>query len=216
MMNDQTEEETKPQAIDEHADSTAVRPSEPLSLSQAFGGTSPLRALLETILLAAVLFMVINVTTGRFQVHGSCMEPTLHTGQYVIVSKMVYWFHPPERGDVIVLQPPGGQEEDYIKRVIGLPGEAIEIRDGVVWVDGLVIDEPYVATPPAYTGAWRLGENQYLVLGDSRNNANDSHTWGALPEENIIGKAWLSYWPPEEWGLIDHYAFQEEIGKEMY
>ena len=182
---------------------------EPVSLARAFGGRSLLREVLETVLLALLLFLVLNTVTARFQVQGSCMEPTLHSGQYLIVSRLTYWVHPPERGDVVILHPPNNPSDDYIKRIVGVPGERIEIRDGEVWVDGILLHEPYVAGPPTYSDSWNLGEGGYLVLGDNRNNASDSHSWGVLPQENIVGKAWLCYWPPEEWGMVAHHAFPE-------
>jgi signal peptidase I len=182
---------------------------ERVSLARAFGGRSLVREVLETVLLTAVLFLVVNTITGRSQVNGSSMEPTLHDGQYLIIGKVTYWIHPPERGDIIVFHPPNNVGEDYIKRIVGLPGERIEIRDGRVWVDGVVLDEPYISGPPNYPGAWTLGEEEYLVLGDNRNNSSDSHSWGPLQEESILGKAWLSYWPPEYWGPVDHHTFPE-------
>ncbi len=180
---------------------------ERVSLARTFGGPSMLREILETILLTIIIFVVLNITTGRFQVRGSSMEPTLHDGQYMIISKLIYWIHPPERGDVIVFRPPNGSGDDYIKRVVGLPGEQVEIRDGVVSVGGILMDEPYIANPGFYSGVWELGDGQYFVLGDNRRNSSDSHSWGVFPGENIVGKAWLCYWPPEEWGLTAHHVF---------
>ncbi|MFL7792104.1 MAG: signal peptidase I [Anaerolineae bacterium] len=191
--------------------SEPTRPSdhERVSLARTFGGRSPLREVLETVLLTVMLFLVINTFTGRSQVNGSSMEPTLHNGQYLIISKVSYWIHSPERGDIIVLHPPSNVGEDYIKRVVGLPGERIEVRDGKVWVDGVVLDEPYISTSLGYSESWDLGEGEYVVLGDNRNNSDDSHKWGPLAEEDIVGKAWLCYWPPEQWGLVEHHDFSE-------
>ncbi len=132
------------------------------------------------------------------------MEPTLHNGQYLVISKVTLWLHPPERGDVIVFLPPNNPNEDYIKRIIGLPGERVEIRDGAIWVDEVLVEETYIANPTPYAGAWSLGDKEYFVLGDNRGNSSDSHSWGLLPEENIVGKAWLCYWPPENWGMVTH------------
>jgi signal peptidase I len=182
---------------------------ERVSLARAFGGRSLLREILETILLTAILFVVINTLTGRSQVNGSSMEPTLHDGQYLIITKIAYWFHSPGRGDIVVLHPPTSVGEDYIKRIIGLPGEQIQVRDGQVWVNGAALDEPYVASAPGYSGSWTLGDDEYLVLGDNRNNSSDSHSWGPIQEGSIVGKAWFSYWPPEHWGLVDHRVFPE-------
>lgn len=182
---------------------------ERVSLARTFGGRSLLREVLETILLTVILFLVLNATTGRFQVRGSSMEPTMHDGQYLVISKLTYWIHPPERGDIIVFHPPHDPAEDYIKRIVGLPGERVEIRDGVVWVDGTVLEESYIASHASYSNAWSLGDEEYFVLGDNRSNSDDSHNWGMLPQENIVGKAWLCYWPPEAWGLVAHCTFPE-------
>jgi len=188
---------------------TLSRPAEDedISLARTFGGRSSLREILETILLTAILFLILNTTTARFQVRGSSMEPTLHNGQYLVISKVTYWIHPPERGDIIVFQPPNNPDEDYIKRVVGLPEEQVEIHDGTVWVDGDPLEETYIANPVPYSGAWSLGEKVFFVLGDNRSNSSDSHSWGLLPQENIIGKAWLCYWPPENWGIVAHQSF---------
>ena len=180
------------------------------SLSRSFGIRSWLQDLLETLLLAIAIFLVINTLTGRYQVHGQSMEPSLHDGQYLIASKVTYWLHPPERGDIVVLHPPAGQGSiPYIKRVIGLPGDEVEIHDGRVWVNGIALNEPYISGPPAYQNHWVVEENDYFVLGDNRNNSSDSHAWGLLPNENIIGKAVFCYWPPEYWGAMPHYAYPE-------
>ena len=182
---------------------------ERVSLARAFGGRSLLRETLETILLTVIIFLVLNTATGRFQVRGSSMEPTLHDGQYLVISKVAYWIHPPEQGDIIVFHPPNSPADDYIKRVVGLPGEQMEIRDGVLLVDGVVLEESYVVNPGFYSGMWNLEDGQYFALGDNRRNSSDSHSWGVLPQENIVGKAWLCYWPPEHWGLVTHHDFSE-------
>lgn len=183
--------------------------TQPLSLSRQFGGRSLVREILETALLALVTFLVLNTLTGRFQVRGSSMEPTLHDGQYLVVSKLAYWLSTPKRGDVIVFHPPNGLSDDYIKRIVGLPGEQVRIRQGSVSVDGVSLEEPYVVRGGAYSGTWTLGNDEFFVLGDNRGNSSDSHTWGTLPGQNIVGKAWLCYWPPEAWGLVDHHTFPE-------
>ena len=171
------------------------------------------RDVLETLLLAAVIFVLVNTLTGRYEVQSISMEPTLHEGQYLIVSKLSYWIRPPQRGDVVVLDPPDQRSTiPYIKRVIGLPGEHVQVRDGRVWINGVALNEPYVSGPALYQEDVVLAEDQYLVLGDNRNNSSDSHVWGALPEENILGKAVFRYWPPEKWGIIPHYPFPELEG----
>jgi len=183
---------------------------EETSLSRSFGIRSWLQDALETLLLAIILFLAINTLTGRYQVHGQSMEPSLYDGQYLIASKVAYWLHLPERGDIVVLDPPNQQSEvPYIKRVIGLPGDVVEVRDQRVWVNGISLAEPYIKAAPNYTGNWVVDEEMYLVLGDNRNNSSDSHAWGLLPKSNILGKAIFCYWPPERWGAIPHYSYGE-------
>jgi len=180
---------------------------QPVSLARTFGGQSLLRDLVETLILTLIIFFVVNALTGRFQVRGSSMEPSLHSGQYLIVSKLAYWIGQPQRGDIVVFEPPNGTGEDYIKRVVGLPGERVEIRDGSVWINGYRLQEPYIASRVPYSGSWTLGSDEYFVLGDNRANSSDSHSWGPLPRENLVGKAWLCYWPPQTWGVMPHYRF---------
>ena len=173
------------------------------------------RDLAETLVLALIIFAIVNTFTGRYEVQSISMEPTLHEGQFLIVSKMAYWLHSPQRGDIVVLDPPNGQGSiPYIKRVVGLPSEHIQVKDGRVWVNGIALNEPYISGPPMYLEDIVLGENDYLVLGDNRNNSSDSHIWGTLAREKIIGKTVFRYWPPEKWGIIPHHMFPELEGKQ--
>jgi signal peptidase I len=165
----------------------------------------------ETILLAAIVFFLVNTATGRFRIDGSSMEPNLHDGQYVLINRLVYKLYPPQRGDVIVFRRDG--RRDYIKRVMALPGETVEIRDGQVLVDGRALSEPYLREAGLYSMASRtIGPNEYFVLGDNRNNSSDSHNWGSVPLDAIDGKAWLVYWPPEKWGFVPHYSYPDLAG----
>jgi signal peptidase I len=165
------------------------------------------RDILITIILALVIFLLLHFTVQSFIVVGSSMQPNFQDGERLIVNKVAYKLHEPERGDVIVFLPPDGMKEDLIKRIIGLPGETVEVRDGVVYVDGLPLDEPYIKNPPTYQYSKEtVPKNEYWVLGDNRNNSNDSHTGWTVPREDIIGKALLLIWPPGEWGLVPSYA----------
>ncbi len=170
-----------------------------------------LRELIETLLLAAILFLLINTFTGRYEVLSVSMEPTLHEGQRLIVSKASYWLHPPERGDIIVIKPLHSDADaiPLIKRVIGLPGDQVEARDGRIWVNDTAINEPYIAGPPNYQNRWTVEAGYYFVLGDNRNNSSDSHSWGVIPGANVIGKAVFRYWPLEKLGTFPHYTFTE-------
>lgn len=172
--------------------------------------SSLFREMVETILLAAIVFLLVNAATGRFRIDGSSMEPTLHNGEYVIINRLVYKLHSPERGDVIVFRRDG--RRDYIKRVLGLPGETIEIRRGQVFINGQAVPEPYLQERSTYSTEPRtIGPDEYFVLGDNRNNSSDSHNWGTVPFDAIDGKAWIIYWPPQNWGTVPHYAYQDML-----
>ena len=158
--------------------------------------------ILETVVLSAVLFVGINAISARIRVDGFSMEPTLHNGEFVIVNKLAYRFGDPTHGDVIVFRYPRDPDQEYIKRVIGLPGDRIRIINGEVYVNDERIDEPYIAAAPRYQSEWRVPDESLFVLGDNRNNSSDSHNWGPVPLDYVIGKALFVYWPPESWGSI--------------
>ena len=132
------------------------------------------------------------------------MMPSLNPGQYLIINKVVYKLHPPDRGDIIVFHHPRSPERDLIKRVVGVPGDVVDVRKGAVYVNDVLLDEPYVLQPGRYSGHYELGPDEYFVLGDNRPNSDDSRNWGTVKGDQIVGKAWLSYWPPGEWGTVPH------------
>jgi signal peptidase I len=163
----------------------------------------------ETIVLTLLIyFLVRTFLFENYRVLGHSMDPTLENDQFLVVNKLGYRFHEPERGDIIVFRDPRTDERKLIKRVIGLPGEVLEIKDGQVYVDDYLLDESYVANPGRYSlPATPIPEGQYFVLGDNRNNSSDSHNWGTLSRREIVGQAWISYWPPRLWGLIPHETY---------
>jgi signal peptidase I len=160
--------------------------------------------LLETLLLSLLLFFAINAISARIRVDGSSMEPTLHSGEFMIVNRLAYKLGSPQIGDVVVFHPPSNPEQEYIKRVIGLPGDRVAIANGQVSVNDQVLDEPYIATPPEYEKFMTVPPDMLFVLGDNRNNSLDSHNWGPVGLDQVIGKAVMVYWPPTEWGLVEH------------
>jgi signal peptidase I len=168
------------------------------------GFLSFLRDVLETLVLALVLFVSVNVISARIRVDGASMEPTLVTGEYVIVNRISYKLGSPQRGDIIVFHYPKDPSQEYIKRVIGLPGDEVEVKNGIVYVNGQALDESYLKVKTNYPGTWRVPQGQLFVLGDNRNNSSDSHDWGTVPMDYVVGKAVLVYWPPPDWGLIEH------------
>lgn len=159
---------------------------------------------LETIVLSLVLFLGINAISARIRIESISMQPTLYAGDYVIVNKIAYKLGEPSRGDVVVFHyPPDPGREPYIKRVIGLPGDQVVVRDNQVLVNGVALDEPYINSAPNYDGEWSVPEDSLFVLGDNRNNSSDSHSWGMVPLKNVIGKAEVVYWPPAEWKVLN-------------
>jgi len=173
-----------------------------------------LRDILGTLILAVVIFFLLQATVQTSIVVGPSMKPSFQGGERLLINKAVYFFHEPERGDVIVFHPPNNGQGDYIKRIIALPGESVEIKEGTVYIykngNAILLDEPYIKALPSYTIRQRqIRENHYFVLGDNRNNSNDSHKGWTVPRQNIIGKAWLSIWPPTEWELVPRYPLPE-------
>jgi signal peptidase I len=165
------------------------------------------REIIETIVLTVVIFTAINFVSGRFRIEGPSMLPSLNPGQYLIINKVVYRLHPPARGDIVVFHHPRNPDRDLIKRVVGVPGDVVEVRKGTVYVNGTQLDEPYVLDPGTYSGHYELGADEYFVLGDNRPNSDDSRNWGTVKGDQIVGKAWLSYWPPKEWGAVPHSSY---------
>jgi len=157
------------------------------------------------ILVGLAVFALFQVTIGSFKVHGSSMLPTIEEGDYIMVSKATYFFHEPQRGDIIVLRSPQNNS-DLIKRIIALPGDTVEIRDDTVFINGTPLVEPYYLEPPHYiVPPQEIPNGNYFVLGDNRNNSSDSHRGWTVPRKNIVGKAWITYWPPYRWDTIEHY-----------
>ena len=156
----------------------------------------------ETLILSIVLFAAINAVSARIRVDGASMEPTLQSGEFVIVNKLAYLFGEPTTGDVIVFHFPRDPDQEYIKRIIGLPGDRVEIKNGEVYVNDRVLDEDYIAASPVYEDILEVPGDSLIVLGDNRNNSSDSHNWGPVPLDYVIGKAMFVYWPPTEWGVL--------------
>ena len=185
------------------------------------------REFFEAVLLALVVFLVIQTSVQNFKVDGPSMNPTLEHGQFLLVNKVVYFkidlenlsriipfwrvdntrerfaVHPPERGEVIVFHYPKDPKRDFVKRVIGVPGDKISIREGTVWVNGAAISEPYItAHDNSNMSELKVEQKNYFVLGDNRPGSSDSRKGWRVPEENILGKVWIVYWPLSSWALL--------------
>ena len=200
--------------------------SPPTAKSQA---GRAVREIVETLLLAALIFFLVRLVVLNFRVDGESMLPNLDDGQMLLVNRNAYQFvdaggnryypfDPPERGDVIVFDPPTGSDKPYIKRIIGLPGEEVTFGDGNVFIDGDLLQEDYI-NDRTRCGARSdncdviVPEGYVYVLGDHRSNSSDSRVFGPVPVENVVGKAWLSYWPVDDVGFVPHEAYSD-IGEE--
>ncbi|NEQ32176.1 MAG: signal peptidase I [Leptolyngbya sp. SIO4C5] len=166
---------------------------------------------IQTVGLSIVLALGIRhfVAEARYIPSGS-MEPTLQINDRLVVEKISYHFNQPDRGDIVVFWPPdnlfpaGGRRDAFIKRIIGLPGDTVEVSGGQVFVNEQALAEDYIKAPPNYQwGPETVPPEQYLVLGDNRNSSFDSHSWGFVPQENIIGRAVVRFWPPSRVGGLD-------------
>ena len=198
------------------------------------GSGTPLRAMLqeilETILFTLLIFFLVRTVIQNFRVDGASMEPNLHTGQYIMVNRLIYFhldlniprrwlqregdveprlaylFHLPRRGDIVVFEYPRDSSRDFIKRVIGLPGEMVEIRDHQALINGIPLQEPYLpesaTTQMGDMAPVQVPANTVFVMGDNRGNSSDSRNWGPLPLNRIVGQAWFTYWPSRYWGAI--------------
>jgi signal peptidase I len=160
--------------------------------------------ILQTVALAGVFYLAISLLTARVVVEGPSMRPTLLSGEWIVVNRLTYKVGSPQRGDVIVFLPPtNAQTDDLIKRVIGLPGEELEIRNGSVWINGAPLNETYISGTTYPDDRWVLGADELFVMGDNRGLSLDSRSFGPVAMKEVVGKAWLIYWPPSEWGPLD-------------
>lgn len=164
-----------------------------------------LREVAETVIPAVVIALVINLFLAQAtQVLGQSMEPNLHSAQRVVVEKVTYrLLHGPRRGDIVVIDLPE-QTEMLIKRVVGLPGEIIEVRSGKVHIEGQPLDEPWTTNPGGSDyGPQTVPPLHVFVMGDNRGASNDSRNFGSVPIDHVVGRAWFSYWPPEYVGVVE-------------
>lgn len=167
---------------------------------------NPLMEIFRFSLIAILIVVPIRLFIAQpFIVSGASMETTFHSGEYLIVDQVTYHFEKPNRGDVIIFRYPRDPSKFFIKRVIGLPGDTISIEDGVITITneanpkGMILSEEYAETmPPAAKFVEKVGEREYFVMGDNRDESSDSRSWGVLQEERIVGRAWLRLFPPQQ------------------
>lgn len=168
-----------------------------------------MRELVEVVVLAVILYFGISFAVQTVHVEGLSMFATLDDNDYLIADKIDYRLHAPQRGDIVILRPPTDNSKDFIKRIIALPGERILIREGVVYINGHKLDEPYL--PEAWTifnnypdkpNGELIPANQYFVMGDNRNRSQDSRVFGPIGRDRIDGRAWFRIWPLNHFGGI--------------
>ena len=168
------------------------------------------RETLEIVIVALItVFIIRNFLIQPFLVNGASMEPNFNDGDYLLIDEITYRFRQPQRGEVVVFRYPNDRSVFFIKRIIGLPGETVAIRDNAAYINNVELKEDYL--PPIKTSGrteLALGPDEYFVLGDNRVESFDSRSWGALPKKNIIGKAWLRYWPFSKLGFVKHYQYK--------
>ena len=158
--------------------------------------------LIETLILAFVLFFGINYVTQRVRVENISMLPTLKPGNLLVVNKLAYRNNNYSRGDIIVFHFQGNTEEDYIKRVIGIPGDHVVISNGALKVNGIILNEPYIMEESRRVNTWDVPEGKLFVLGDNRNDSSDSSSWGFVDMHWVVGQALLLYWPFDQFRLV--------------
>ncbi len=166
---------------------------------------------IQTLVVFGAIFAILYLFVAQFhKVSGNSMFPTYHNGDFLVTEKLSYRFGEPKRGDVIVLKNPRDESQDFIKRVIGLPGDSIKIAEDFVYINGKKVNETYLPSgTPTHSGAFltegttvSIGDDQYFVLGDNRNHSSDSREWGGITKKDIIGRAFFRYWPPQDIGLL--------------
>ena len=171
------------------------------------------KEVLQTLLLTALIFFGTRLAVQNYRVEGSSMYGTLHNSEFVLVNKLAYTRSEPRHGDIIVFNYPEDPSEQFVKRIIALPGDSIEIRQGSVYVNGEQLIEPYIDRGAQLAGFANRDElsvrtvpaESYFVMGDNRRGSRDSREWGFLQRKYIVGKVWLAYWPPPDFGIIEHF-----------
>lgn len=175
---------------------------------------STILQILITVVVALLIFFGVQAIIESRVVEGSSMESNLYNGQRLIVVKAAYWFGEPQRGDVIIFKHPDDPTRTLVKRVIGLPGERVEVKDGLVYINGSPLDEPYIKglEDTSCQGTYcniSIPAGQYFVMGDNREASSDSRYWGTVPREDIIGRVWLLYSQLSDWHLIRGYSYAD-------
>lgn len=190
---------------------------------------------LKTLVLAAALFFVVQTLVQNYQVLGASMEPNIHSGDHLIANKAAYIsldmgsvsklipfyeadddstlfiFGEPKRGDVVIIEAPFPPPDRLIKRIVGLPGDTVEIKSGILYLNGFPVAEPYIQGAPPSLPLVEVPETHYYMLGDNRTRSNDSRFFGPIHRSDVVGKAWISYWPLSILGIVDSFSIEVDL-----
>jgi signal peptidase I len=164
----------------------------------------------KMLLIALVLYFLVDSVIARVEVQNISMYPTLKEGEILLVNKLAYKLGKIERGDILTFHYPLDPSIDFIKREIGLPGDVVEVKDAQVWVNNVLLHEPYLVTSTNYSGKWIVPDDSIFVLGDNRNDSADSHIWGFVPLRDVVGKALVIYWPLSNFRILDHINIMQQ------
>jgi signal peptidase I len=169
------------------------------------------RDLIIVLALAVIILLAARFVLGSYAIAGESMQPGLQKGQHLLVYRPAYAFTSPERGDIVYFRTPEGRPFQ-LKRIIGIPGDLIEVRDNYLYINNTRLEEPYLRERTAYTlEPFRVPPGNYFILGDNRNNSSDSSSGWTVPEENIQGRAWIIIWPPSHWGSAGNYPLDSQL-----
>jgi signal peptidase I len=169
------------------------------------------RELIGTLVIAIAIFLLLRLVVGSYTVVSPSMEPGVQAGERLIINKLAYRFSQPARGDIVFYKSSEG-DQDQLKRVIGLPGDVVEVKDGVVYLNSLKLTEPYIGNPASYNvDKFQIPPERFFILGDNRQNSHDSSTGWTVPLGNILGKAWISIWPPGQRGGVGHFDLSAQL-----
>ena len=172
--------------------------------------------IIQVVVFAVAIFLFVYLLILQpHKIKGNSMQPNFPDGEYLLTDKVSYRFGEPERGDVIVFEPPGSQGEEFIKRILGLPGEVVSLRGNMFYINGALVDESYIAPDlPTLPGNYLkegaeliVPQGQYFVLGDNRTHSSDSRAFGPIPKDRITGRAWVIYWPPSLAGVVNEVTY---------
>jgi len=178
-------------------------PEEPEQKNKAAPIAGFLWEIFQTLAMALILFFLVDTFMARARVENISMLPNLRPGEFLLVNKFAYQWGAMQRGDIIIFHAPTQPGVDYVKRLIGVPGDIIKMQNGQLFINGQAIKEAYISMPATYSGEWTVPPGKIFALGDNRDRSDDSHAWGFVPESSLVGKGLLVYFPLDQIKLLN-------------